>query len=331
MYIVESYHVAVIFCLITMLCWGIWAGFQKFAPPNYPFSFFYWDFIVGLSAFTVLFAFTAGSIGSAGRSFVDDVQQASIANLLYALVGGVLFNAGNSLFLRSIALTGMTVAFPVGGGLALMLGVLTNYILSPVQNPWLLVGGVVSILFAMFFSAEASRKYQTAQHKTSLKGIALAIGAGIFFGIFYPFLSAAMASDANAPEAGKLTAYTAVVSFSVGLLLSNILFSALFKQRAQASAQTSAVSYIGRRVFDHSFGLFAGMLWATGLSLNILAGEQAGYAVSFGLSQGNAMVAAAWGIVVSGEYKVASPSVRRLLTLMFVCYMLGLFLIALSR
>jgi glucose uptake protein len=45
-----------------------------------------------------------------------------------ALLGGVILNAANILLVAAIAIAGMSVAFPVGIGIALIMGVVVNYI-----------------------------------------------------------------------------------------------------------------------------------------------------------------------------------------------------------
>ena len=53
-----------------------------------------------------------------------------------------MFNLSNILLVAAIDIAGMAVAFPIGVGLALVLGVITNYMASPVGNPMLLFLGV---------------------------------------------------------------------------------------------------------------------------------------------------------------------------------------------
>ncbi len=131
MFIIENYSTAVIFCIITMLCWGSWANTQKLAASSWRFELFYWDFVIGILLVTLIFAFTLGSNGSAGRSFMADVSQASSDNLFSAMLGGIIFNAANILLVAAISIAGMSVAFPVGIGIALVLGLVVNYIVAP--------------------------------------------------------------------------------------------------------------------------------------------------------------------------------------------------------
>ena len=126
MFIVQDYSLAVFFCIITMVCWGSWANTQKLSAGTWRFELFYWDYVIGIVIFSLLLAFTLGSIGDQGRSFIEDLHQANRPSLLSAFMGGVIFNAANILLVAAIAIAGMSVAFPIGIGLALIIGVIVN-------------------------------------------------------------------------------------------------------------------------------------------------------------------------------------------------------------
>ena len=165
MFAVESYTVAIIFCIITMLCWGSWANTQKLAAGSWRFELFYWDYTIGILLFTLLFAFTLGSFGNAGRSFMNDIQQADAKNILSAFTGGVVFNLANILLVAAIAIAGMAVAFPVGIGIALVLGVIVNYIDRPEGNAVLLFSGVALIAAAIILNSVAYKKVSMQEIK----------------------------------------------------------------------------------------------------------------------------------------------------------------------
>ena len=165
MFIVQNYTTAVLFCIITMLCWGSWANTQKLASRTWRFELFYWDYVIGILLFSILSAFTLGSSGTEGRSFLADLKQADTSNLLSAFIGGIVFNAANILFSAAIAIAGMAVAFPVGIGLALVLGVLVNYLGAQKGNPALLFTGVALVAVAIVLNALAYKKSATADKK----------------------------------------------------------------------------------------------------------------------------------------------------------------------
>ena len=73
MYIVNSYTLAIIFCFITMICWGSWGNTQKLASKNWRYELYYWDYTIGILLFALLLVFTLGSFGDSGRGFLDDL------------------------------------------------------------------------------------------------------------------------------------------------------------------------------------------------------------------------------------------------------------------
>ena len=146
MFVVNSYSLAVIFCFITMLCWGSWGNTQKLAGKTWRYELFYWDYVIGMVLFAILLGFTMGSIGTEGRPFLEDLAQAEWGGIGSVVLGGVIFNASNILLSASVSLAGLSVAFPLGVGLALVLGVIVNYVGAPKGDPAILfLGGKLGI------------------------------------------------------------------------------------------------------------------------------------------------------------------------------------------
>src|SRR5690242_496775 len=137
MYQPEAYFVALAFMVGSMLCWGSWANTMKLTP-GWPFQLFYWDYVVGILVATFLWGITLGSAGSSGLKFFADLAHTDRLHLLYALSGGAVFNVANLLLVAAIEIAGLAVAFPVGIGLALVVGVVLNYVLEPRGNVVLL-------------------------------------------------------------------------------------------------------------------------------------------------------------------------------------------------
>ncbi|WP_020597171.1 GRP family sugar transporter [Spirosoma panaciterrae] len=331
MFIIESYSVAVIFCLVTMVCWGSWANTQKLAAGNWRFELFYWDYVIGIVVLALLFALTLGSTGSNGRSFLADLQQASLGNIRSALVGGIIFNAANILLGAAISIAGMSVAFPVGIGLALVIGVVVNYLDQPVGQPTLLFAGVLLIIVAIGLNATAYRQASANHQGVSTNGLLLSIVSGALMGMFYKFVAQAMFPDFTHPVAGKLSPYSAVVCFSLGILASNLLFNTLLMYRPFVGPPVSYAHYLKGTVRNHSMGILGGIIWCVGMSFSIIASDKAGPAISYGLGQGATVVAAIWGIYVWKEFRGSPRSTQTLLQLMLVCYVVGLGLIIAAR
>ncbi|CAN5851933.1 GRP family sugar transporter [soil metagenome] len=331
MFLIESYTLAVVFCIITMLCWGSWANTQKLAGPAWRFELFYWDYVIGVLLLAVIFAFTLGSRGDEGRPFLADVQQAESTYILSALLGGVIFNMANILLVAAIAIAGMAVAFPVGIGIALVLGVLINYLAAPVGNALLLFGGVVLVTVAILLNAAAYRKLTAQIQKVPTKGMVLSVVCGILMSLFYRFVAGSMATDFANPEPGLLTPYTAVFFFSVGVSGSNFIFNWILMKRPIEGPPLSASDYFRGSPRSHLMGWLGGIIWCIGMAFNIIASGPAGFAISYGLGQGATLVAALWGVFIWKEFREAPLGTRPLLGWMFICYLVGLSLLVLSR
>ncbi len=331
MFIIQSYATAILFCIITMLCWGSWANTTKLSSKGWRFELFYWDYAFGILLLSLIMAFTLGSSGDAGRPLLQDVKQAHNGNLFSAFIGGVVFNLANILLVAAIALAGMSVAFPVGIGIALILGVIVNYADNPQGSAPLLFGGVALIALAILLNAGAYKAVNRGKGTFSAKGLVLAIVAGVLMGFFYKYVAASMAADFAAPEAGKLTPYTALVFFAIGVVVSNFLFNGLQMRFPFAGAPLSIRHYLKGSAKDHLIGILGGVIWHVGMSFNIIASGKAGPAISYGLGQGATVVAAVWGIFIWKEFATASKATYRNLYLMLLLYVVGIVLIILAK
>lgn len=332
MFIISSYLVAVLFCVITMLAWGSWANTQKLSSKKWPFQLFYWDYSLGILFITLVLAFSLGSFGEEGRSFIADICQAEGKYLGSALLAGIIFNLANLLLVIAIDIAGMAIAFPIGIGIALVLGVITNYIDNPEANPIILFAGVGLVAIAVILDAVAYKSLLKKDKQTPWKGIMISVLAGIFMGFFYKYVAQSMSLNFASPEVGKLTPYTALVVFSVGLLLSNFLFNTInmYKPISGTAVKYSDYFKMGSPKL-HLIGLFGGIIWGIGMSFSIMASEQAGPAIAYGLGQGATMVAALWGVFIWKEFKDLPKSKNWLIVSMFVFFLFGLVLIIYSR
>jgi glucose uptake protein len=351
MFIVQSYQLAVALCFVTMICWGSWANTQKLAGKTWRFELFYWDYVLGVVLMSLLIAFTLGSSGSLGRGFLADLHQADAANLGSALLGGVVFNLANILLVAAIAISGMAVAFPVGIGLALVLGVLINYVGGDRSgNATLLFLGVVLIALSIMLDAVAYRKLPGQRASGGAKGLALSVACGILMSMFY-FLVARSIGKVELPtakgmelvtvtaqhlqagtlQAGKMTPFTANVIFALGILLSNFVFNTAIMMKPFVGSPIPLADYFKGRFGDHLWGIVGGGIWGIGMGLNIVAADAATSAVSYGLGQGATLVAAIWGVFIWREFREAPPGTNRLLALMFVGYVVGLALVIAAK
>jgi glucose uptake protein len=328
MFIIENYSTAIIFCIITMLCWGSWANTQKLAANTWRFELFYWDYVIGIFLFSLISAFTLGSHGDQGRPFLEDLRQAAAGNIGSAFIGGIVFNAANILIVAAISIAGLAVAFPIGIGLALILGVLINYFGAQKGNPYLLFTGVAFVTVAIVVNAIAYRKRGGDNKKASTWGILLALAGGLLMSFFYRFIAASMdLENFYSPAIGKMTPYTAVFVFSAGILVSNLLFNSILIKRPFAGGPTSYAAYFKGNFQTHLVGILGGLIWGIGNSFNLIAAGKAGPAISYGLGQGATLIAALWGVFIWKEFTNAPKGAGNYIAAMFLFFILGLGLV----
>lgn len=334
MFIVESYGFAVALCCVTMLCWGSWGNTQKLAAKTWRYELFYWDYVIGILIFSLCWGITLGSIGEAGRSFFDDLSQVSLSNFFSALLGGIVFNASNILLSSSMSLAGMSVAFPVGVGLAMALGVFINYFTQPKGDAIILFVGVFLILLAILTNSIASGKVvkNSDIDRTRRKaGLLIAIFSGVLMAFFYRFVAITMDLEhLKSPAPGMMTPYSALFVFALGIFLSNFLFNTIVMKRPFIGNSVSYKEYFKGNLNTHLVGLLGGGIWALGSACSYIAAGKAGAAISYALGQGATMVAALWGILIWKEFKGASRSITILLISMMFLFFLGIMLIVLS-
>lgn len=324
MYQPESYAVSLTFMVLSMLCWGSWANTVKLCP-GYRFQLFYWDYIIGLIAGAIAWGLTLGSMGSTGLPFLQSVLSTSAHACWLAIAGGVVFNVANLLLVAAIEIAGLAVAFPVGIGLALVVGAVSNYVLSPKGNPLLLFGGVALVVLAIIFDAIAYRERETGRPKASKRGLIITLISGLLMGTFYPLVSGAMNGEkATGP-------YAAAFFFSIGVAICAVPMNYLLMRFPLDGSDPVAMSgYSGAPMRWHLAGILGGAIWCTGALTNFLASKTniVGPAVSYSIGQGATMISAAWGVFIWHEFSSAPARAKVFLTWMFVLFLCGLGVIA---
>lgn len=331
MFIIQSYSIAVVCCVVTMLCWGSWPSFSRMNP-KWSFEYFYWDYIIGIAIISIILAFSLGSYGEYGRSFIDDISQASWSNLSLAFIGAVIWNIANICIFIAIQIAGMAVAFPISIGLSVVIGAILNYSVQPdIQSAWFLFSGMFFIVIAIIFDAKAYKLIQQYRSKSDYtNGIFIAIFSGILFGIFYLFFAKSMATDLNFPEQYKITPYTAMVMFAIGAIISNIFLNTYIMKYPKHGDKLSYKEYLNN-IKDHGYGIIAGILSGLGTYLSFTAFGVAGAAISYGLGQGSTMIAVLWGLFIWKEFRNTSSKAHLFIYLMFSFYIIGLILIIISK
>jgi glucose uptake protein len=326
MYQPESFGMALLFMILSMICWGSWANTMKLTP-RWQFQLFYWDYAMGVILASLIFGLTLGNTDRGPLSFFSNLAQADATHIAWALAGGVLFNVANLLLVAAIEMAGLAVAFPVGIGVAVAIAAPLNYLTAPKGNPTLLFGGVFLVLLAIVFNALAYRLRESQRHQVKTRGIAVSVISGLLMGTFYPFVTKATTGDHG------LGPYTVSFVFAWGLVLCTIPLNwRLMRYPITGSAPLQLRHYADGQAVWHVLGVTGGLIWAAGTVLNFTASraELVGPAVSYAIGQGGTMVSAAWGVFLWREFAGASAQIRNLLVLTFLFFALGLAAIAIA-
>jgi len=341
MIIPETYIGALLLIILSMLCWGSWANTFKLTP-KWRFELFYYDYSLGVLIAAIVAAYTFGSMGNE-LTFSDNLLIAMKRNMAYAAAGGVVFNLANILLVAAISVAGLAVAFPIGIGLALVVGVIWNYALNPQANPFLLFVGVVLVVGAIIVDAMAYSNHAagSAKAKTktgrggpskSLKGILLSLVSGVLMGSFYPLVE--MGKGLGPDQAG-LGPYAVAFLFSIGVFFSTFIFNLYFLNLPVQGEPLSMFAYFQGNFKEHALGIVGGVIWCVGAIANFVAASaprnvHVGPAVSYAIGQGATMVSALWGVLVWKEFAGANPKVRLQLGLMFILFIAGLLLVSIA-
>ena len=325
MFIPAVYAVALCMIILSMICWGSWANTQKLCK-GWRFELFYWDYVWGILLVALLLGFTLGNTASASPdSFVQNLRAADSHHYLLAFLGGVVFNLGNILIVAAIAIAGMAVAFPVGVGLALVVGSVLNYLITPKGNPWMLFGGIALVCLAIALDAVAYRRQAKGQ-AVSVTGIVASVLGGVVMGLFYPFVAKAIKGE------NHFGPYTVAFVFVLGVLVSNFPLNYFLMRRPVSGPAVSVRDYFRGTGAWHFWGIVGGSVWGVGTISNFVASyaQMVGPAASYALGQGSTMVGTIWGVFVWKEFKGADRTTRWLLALMFASFIVGLGCVALA-
>jgi glucose uptake protein len=321
MFVPLTLSMALVMMIISTICWGSWANTYKLTK-NYRFELFYWDYAVGVLIASLLFALTLGSHPSGSSSFMANLHSASISNMLYAALGGFIFNIANVLLLAGIEIAGLAVAFPLSIGIALVEGVVLSYMVQSKGNPYLLGAGVVFALLAVLLIGKAYGSLAGTRSATSRKGFLICIISGGLMGSFAPFNAHALTS------AHPLTPYSIALFFALGAFACCFVCNTYLMKRPLVGTPLDFGQYFHTPVPQHAIGLLGGIIWGIGMVFNLVAANLVGVSVSYAIGQASPMIAALWGLLVWHEFAGAGRRARVYLAAMFLCYLLALIFIA---
>jgi glucose uptake protein len=323
MFIPATFAAALLMTVLSTVCWGSFANTFK-VTRNYRFDLYYWDYAAGIFLMAVVLALTLGSVSGGPTAFLPNLRSAAGANLLYAAVGGFIFNIANVLLLAGIEIAGLAVAFPISIGIALVEGVVLSYALQPKGSAVLLGAGVTMAVVAIILIGGAYGALRGAGRTVSRRGVVICIVSGLLMGMFAPFVTRSMTT------ARPLTPYTVAVMFTLGALVCCFVFNSLLMKKPLVGTPLRFADYGRAPASYHLLGLAGGTIWSLGTVFNFVAASFVGVPISYAIGQASPMIAALWGVAVWGEFRGAPAKAKFYLAGMFVCYCLALGLIAMA-
>jgi glucose uptake protein len=321
MYTPHTLAIALMMMITSAVCWGSWANTFK-GVKNYRFELFYWDYAVGIFLISLVLALTMGSTGNDANSFLNNVHSADNANIISTMVGGAIFNLANLLLVAAIDMAGLAIAFPVSIGIALVVGVVSSYILQPKGNLVLLAIGVVCAVIAVIMDGKAYGSLPIAGGAVSKKSIVTCIVSGVLMGLWAPFVARGMT------HGNPLGPYSIAVFLTLGALLSCSIWNVYFMKKPLVGEPVDFSGYFKGPVSGHVLGLLGGAIWGTGMVFNLVAASFTGVAISYAIGQSAPMVAALWGVFAWKEFAGAGSRAKLYLAGMFVFYCFAILLVA---
>ncbi len=340
MVLVHNFTLVLLCCIYCCICWGSWANTQKLVQKkDWSFPLFYWDYIFGFFLTAVIGAFTLGSLGSEGESFVENFKTMDWTSVGWAMLGGIVWNAANIFLTAANAIAGMAVGFPIGGGLGWIGGVVFNYLLVVLAgqkypgNEVLLWVGLVIAVAAILFCAKAYSNLTTSQHRTPKSGIVMAVISGIGLMFFYGLVVKSISPEYVSGGTGTLTPYSAVFFFALGVLISTPIVNGLaMAHPVEGGRKVTMKDYFTKGdTKTHLIGLLGGFIWMSGMVISFMGSGGGNPAVNYALSNASPVVAMIWGVLIWKEFKGAPKGTNKLLFAMFFLFVAALVLISMAN
>jgi len=320
MFVPTTFAAALTMTILSTICWGSFANTFKLTK-NYRFELYYWDYAAGIFLISIVLAFTMGSMPGGEDAFLPNVRGAAALNILWAAIGGFIFNIANVLLIAGIEIVGLAIAFPISIGIALIEGVALSYALQPKGNAALLGAGVAMAVVAVILIGLAYGQLKDASRSVSRRGVVVCIVSGVLMGTFAPFVTGAMTAG------HPLTPYSVAVFFTVGAVICCFVFNTYLMRKPLVGEPVGFSGYANAPASYHALGLLGGAVWGVGTVFNFVAASLVGVAISYAIGQASPMIAALWGVFVWREFRGSNRMAKLYLGGMFIFYVLALVLI----
>lgn len=345
-----SFSAGLAILVVSLLCWGSWANTLK--SRKWRYELYYIDFSFGFLIFAVIAAFTLGSLRSTDLTFQDNFLITGYRKMAYAIAAGAVFNIGNLLLSAAISAGGMSIAFPISFGMAMVVGVIWDFAANPEANAILMFGGALlalgaALLLAFSYSthrdalAEAAKMAalqvdpRTKKGKRSKKtsgaatGIALSVVGGVILAFFPP-----VARLATVGENG-VSAYGTTLLIGIGIVFSSLAAAPFTINFPLTGVPARLIDYLRASVGNHLLGLTGGALVCCALLGGMVvvgspvAGD-VGPVWPLALRFGAPLIAMIWGLFAWKEFAGASGRVKNLLVATAVLYSIGVALVSIA-
>jgi glucose uptake protein len=321
MYTPPNFTIALVMMVATAFCWGSWANTYK-GVKNFRFELFYWDYAIGIFVISLILGLTMGNTGTDASNFWTHVRAADNSNIGYAMIAGAIFNLANLLLVAGIDIAGLSIAFPVSIGIALVVGVVLTYLREPKGSALMLGAGVLCAIVAVIMDGKAYGQLPVANRAISRKSITICIVSGVLMGLWSPISTHAMRTG------NSLGPYSLAVFFTLGALLSCFIWNIYFMKHPLVGEPVAFSGFFKAPASAHLLGLLGGFIWGIGTVFSLVAGNSIGFAIAYAIGQSAPMVAALWGVFVWKEFAGANKTARAYLALMFAFYAVAILLVA---
>ncbi len=336
----NTYLSVLLVAILGLACLGSWINTLKLAR-KWRFELFYFDFAIGAFVLAAVAAVTLGTLGADGFLLQDDLMRAGRRNLAYGAAAGMVFNLGNMLMVGAATVIGVSLAFPVTLGLALLTVSTLSYVSRPEGNQVILITGLTLVALAIVFALLAHRalslsleleKMKAGQHRTlrpsvRWKGIIVSLVAGIPLGVYYPLVNAASAGETGVGP------YSLALVFSLGILFSTVVYNLYLMNLPLQGGAVEILEYFRGRGRNHLLGWLGGLMWGGGILAGFVAAAAPQEALPpsgtvFALLHSAPLVAALWGVLAWKEFKPGDPRARAYAVLMLFLLLAGLVTLA---
>jgi glucose uptake protein len=349
MILAQNHFQAILLLVVGALCWALWAGMHKMTR-DWRYELFAVDVAIGCGIAVSIYAFTVGSLGFDGFSFLDDLMHAGKRQWLFAFSAGIIFNLANMILLSAISVAGMSVAIPLGLGISSIFGLGASLIFSHTGNPFLVFAGsacfvvgavLAAVSYSFLISARQDRMVKEGKAKitphvpgvskgmivsteapSATKGLLLSGVAAALMWIMYPLINKARAGETG------LGPYALMALFSLGLFVSTFVFDLFLINLPVEGEPIEPFAYLRGSLRAHLAGFVAGILLCTGILAELIAAggppeAQAGTLMTYGVKMIAPLVGGCAGVWIWKEMHDAEGRVRAIFYVFAVLFAVG--------